>query len=261
MTLASITVYPMKALDPVSLNHACITPGGILEHDRIWAMLGPDGRYINGKNVSRVHHLRTRYLLPSKYVTVGYGPDPEEYTFSLGKDRSALASWLERKLEMPVEIRDDGDHGFPDDTRASGPTLISYATLETVASWFRGLSVDDVKRRFRPNLVVTGVPAFWEDHLYGALDAVKFRIGDVAIYGINPCARCVVPTRDPVTGLADRDFMKTFIERRRETLPSWAERSKFDHFYRLCVNTRIDPSEAGKVLRVGDPVEFPVAAG
>lgn len=261
MTLASITVYPVKALDPVSLTHACITPGGILEHDRIWAMLGPDGRYINGKNVARVHLLRTRYLLPSAYVTVSYGPEPEEYTFSLEKDRSALISWLERRLEMPVEIRDDPGRGFPDDTRASGPTLISHATLETVASWFRGLTVDDVKRRFRPNLVVSGVPPFWEDQLYGASGSVPFRIGDVTVQGINPCARCVVPTRDPVTGAAENDFMKTFIARRRETLPSWAERSRFDHFYRLCVNTRIDPTEAGKVLRVGDPVEFPLAAG
>ena len=65
----------------------------------------------------------------------------------------------------------------------------------------------------------------------------------------------------PTSGGHPNALMKTFIERRRETLPSWAERSKFDHFYRLCVNTRINPSEAGKVLRVGDPVEFPVADG
>ncbi len=254
MTLSSITVYPIKALDPVHLTHVRITAGGILEHDRVWALRGRDGRYINGKSLARIHRLRSRYLLPSRYVTLSFGEEAAEYTYSVEKENEALAEWLERKLEIPVEIVADPDRGFPDDNRASGPTVVSLATLETVASWFRGMSVRDVHRRFRPNLVIDGVPPFWEDHLFAASGSVEFRIGDVALHGMNPCARCVVPTRDPVSGEAQDDFRKVFIERREATLPPWADRSRFDHFYRLATNTRIDPSEAGKVLHVGDPV-------
>ena len=257
MTLSSITVYPIKALDPVHLTHVRITTGGILEHDRIWALRGRDGRYINGKSLARIHRLRSRYLLPSTYVTLSFGEEAAEYTYSVEKENEALAEWLERKLEVPVEVVTDADHGFPDDTLASGPTVVSRATLETVASWFPGLSVIDVHRRFRPNLVIDGVPPFWEDHLFAASGSVEFKIGDVTLQGINPCARCVVPTRDPVSGEAQSDFRKLFIERRQATLPPWADRSRFDHFYRLATNTRIDPSEAGKVLHVGDQVRLP----
>jgi uncharacterized protein YcbX len=116
--------------------------------------------------------------------------------------------------------------------------------------------MEEVLRRFRPNLVVRGVPAFWEDRLYAAADSVSFRIGDVVLNGQNPCARCVVPTRDPLTGGAYPDFMKTFIERRKATLPPWAPPERFDHFYRLSVNTTIGKGEAGKVLQVGDAVSF-----
>src|SRR5581483_2540325 len=92
-------------------------------------------------------------------------------------------------------------NGFPDDLNAPGPTVISTATLRTVASWFPGLTVDDMRLRFRANLEIDGVEPFWEDRLYGEQgESVTIRIGRVTIEGVNPCQRCVVPTRDPSTG-------------------------------------------------------------
>ena len=44
-------------------------------------------------------------------------------------------------------------------------------------------------------------------------------------------------------------FSKTFAERRQATLPAWAEPARFNHYYRLAVNTCT--IEAGR-LRVGD---------
>ena len=85
---------------------------------------------------------------------------------------------------------------------------------------------------------------------------VPFRIGGVTIHGVNPCQRCVVPPRDPETGEAIPDFSPIFRTKREETLPAWAARSRFNHFYRLAVNTRVPESEVGKVLRVGDEVRL-----
>ena len=133
------------------------------------------------------------------------------------------------------------------------PTIVSTATLAAVAAWFPGLSVDSVRRRLRTNIEVDGVPAFWEDVLYAAAPAVvPFRIGAVTFVGSNPCQRCVVPSRDPDTGAALPAFSKRVAEQRAATLPDWAERTRFDHFYRLAVNTRIVPQQSGQVVRVGD---------
>ncbi len=70
--------------------------------------------------------------------------------------------------------------------------------------------------------------------------------------GVNPCARCVVPSRDPLTGDVCSGFQAEFAEARRAHLPPWAPAERSDHFYRICVNTRIPATETGKILPVGD---------
>jgi len=85
---------------------------------------------------------------------------------------------------------------------------------------------------------------------------LRFRIGDCLFDGNNPCQRCVVPPRDPFTGINNPEFAKIFARKRQETLPSWAEKSRFNHFYRLSVNTKVPDGEAGKVIRVGDELEI-----
>jgi len=118
------------------------------------------------------------------------------------------------------------------------------------------LTAGDVRLRFRTTLEIDDVPAFWEDQLFGEEErsAVRFRIGEVNFEGSNPCARCAVPPRNPHTGGDITGFQKRFSELRRANLPPWSPKGRFDHFYRLATNTRVAPSESGKILRVGDPV-------
>jgi hypothetical protein len=97
--------------------------------------------------------------------------------------------------------------------------------------------------------------AFEEDRLFAGPDELRpFSIGAVQFHGHNPCQRCVVPTRDPDTAAAIPNFQKTFMELRRQHLPPWADARRFNHYYRFAVNTSVAKSEAGKVIRVGDPV-------
>ena len=98
------------------------------------------------------------------------------------------------------------------------------------------------------------MPAFWEDHLFAGdpRSTVRFRIGDVNFEGSNPCARSPVPARDAHTGADFVGFQKRFSEMRRAELPAWSPEERFDHFYRLSTNTRVPPTEQGKVLRLGD---------
>ena len=99
-------------------------------------------------------------------------------------------------------------------------------------------------------------PAFWEDQLFGDPDTtVKFRVGEAELLGTNPCKRCVVPTRDPSTGDELAGFQRTFVQQRKATLPSWANRARFDFYYRLATNTRAADDVAGKIIRIGDTVE------
>jgi MOSC domain-containing protein len=167
-----------------------------------------------------------------------------------------LADWFGRYFDTRVTVVENPDGGFPDDTESPGPTVISTATLAEVASWFPDLSVDEARARFRANLEIDGVEPFWEDRLVAeGLGAVRFEIGEVEFLGTNPCARCVVPSRDPRSGAPIREFAKAFARHRQAELPDWAPEGRFDHFYRLAVNTRRADGRPA-TLRVGDEVRI-----
>ena len=253
--LARIRLYPIKSLDPVEVQEAVALRRGGLSHDREFCLQDQDGLILNSKRLGeRLIAIRSEFDFGLGEVVLR--ANGESSLFRLARDQRQLEQWFSERLAQPVTLVHDDKGGFPDDKRASGPTLVSTATLEETATWFPGMTLEEMRRRFRPNLEINGVSAFWEDRLFAARGGkVPFRIGDVAIEGIKPCARCTVPQRDSLTGkIHNTSFAKVFAERRAQSLPVWADRGCFDHFYRLATNTKIPESEAGKILQVGDSV-------
>ncbi len=259
--LANIRLHPIKALDPVAVNEARIGPNGGLELDRVWALYSADGRWVNGKRTAAMHLIRAGYAPDISSVTLtvpGDRRDIPAMTFAFPGDTEGAAEWFSMYFEQTIHVRYTQE-GFPDDGLAPGPTIVSTASLETVCGWFPGMEVDEARRRFRATLEIEGVPMFWEDRLFADSEAavVRFKMGDVAFEGSNPCARCPVPSRDSRTGATNDGFQKRFTELRRAQLPAWAPAARFDHFYRLSTNTRVPSSEFGKLLRIGDPLLLP----
>ncbi|WP_137290052.1 MOSC domain-containing protein [Natronorubrum halophilum] len=263
--LQRIRVHPIKSLDAVSVPEAEIVENGGLTWDRRYAIVErssgesaaveSETRYVNGKRERRIHGLEAAYDLERETVTVSEADSDETNTFHLELDRDCFAMWLSEYFGYGVAVVRDDEGGFPDDTDASGPTVISTGTLEAVASWYDDIDAAELCRRLRPNLVVDDAPAFWEDRLYDAPGrVVPFEIGSVALRGVNPCQRCVVPTRDPDTGEETEGFRETFVERRQATLPEWAGEAWFDHYFRLMVNTHVPESSWNETLSVDDPV-------
>ena len=259
--VAGIRLHPIKSLDSVSVAEARIGPGGGLELDRAWALYTVDGRWVNGKRTAAIHLIRAEFALDLHSVTLSVPGDRRKIpsrAFAFPQDTEGAAEWLSVYFEQQIIVRYSPE-GFPDDSIANGPTIVSTPSLLAVCDWFPSLTLAEARRRFRTTLEIDGngeerLPAFWEDQLFGPNEnyAVRFRIGEVNFEGSNPCARCPVPTRDSQTGVDLIGFQKRFSELRRENLPPWAPAERFDHFYRLATNTRVASSEAGKLLRVGD---------
>ena len=65
-------------------------------------------------------------------------------------------------------------------------------------------------RRFRTNFVFSGGSPFQEDTFK------NFKIGDVDFIGVKPCARCVLTTRDPDTGIKGKEPLDTLMTFRQE---------------------------------------------
>jgi len=253
--LASIEIYPLKSLEPVALQEVRILRSGALDGDRTFAVFDADGKFMNGKRTPAVHLLRSQFDQFTGELRLGRKQTGLTAAFHIDRQRDKIEEWLAEFFGKPVSLRRNDEVGFPDDLDSPGPTLISTATLAEVASWMPPLDVVQMRVRFRSNLEIGGVPPFWEDRLYGPKPSrVAFQIGDVIFHGNNPCRRCAVPPRDPFTGDGYPEFPNIFRARREQTLPAWAERTRFDHFYRLAVNTLLPPTEAGKILRVGDEI-------
>jgi uncharacterized protein YcbX len=253
--VSKITVYPVKAFDGVELEAVTITSGGALRYDREYAFVREDGKYMNAKRHANVH--RVRSIFSPDMTEATFSADGHTQTFHLEQETSALTTWMSEVIGVPLSLRRNMVIGMPDDDQATGPTIVAESTYHEVARWFPGLTADDMRGRFRANIEIQGddVPAFWEDHLYDEESRlVPFRIGDILFHGMNPCRRCIVPTRDHRTGEEmGLTFKKHFSEQRQALLPSFATAERFsDTYYRLTVNTIIPISEAGKILRLGD---------
>jgi uncharacterized protein YcbX len=267
--LANIRLHPIKSLDPVSVTEARIGPAGGLELDRTWALYTVDNRWVNGKRTPAMLRIRAAFAPDLTSVTLS-APDEQRgipsRQFAFPQDTESAAEWFSVYFEQQIQVR-HSRNGFPDETIAHGPTIISAATLRTVCDWFPEIDQQEARRRFRTTLEIDAasndgasekLPAFWEDRLYGPAKTypVRFRIGEVNFEGSHPCARCSVPPRDSHSGEDLTGFQKRFSDLRREHLPAWATAEHFDHFYRIAVNTRVALSEVGKTLRLGDPLQL-----
>ncbi len=254
--LANIRLHPIKSLDPVHVNEAGIGPAGGLEFDRAWALYSVDGQWVNGKRTAAIHLIRAAYAPDLCSVTLSVPGDKRKIptkTFAFPGDTAAASQWFSNYFEQPITVR-HSPGGFPDEVNASGPTIVSTASLQSVCDLFDGMNLDDARQRFRTTLEIDGVPAFWEDQLFGPEErsVVRFRIGQVNFEGSHPCARCPVPPRDPRTGEIIPGFQKIFSDYRRSHIPAWCPEARFDHYYRFATNTRVASSEVGKALDVGD---------
>src|SRR6516164_2453074 len=263
--LVNIRLHPIKGLDPVSVPEARIGPNGGLDLDRVWVLFTVEGKWINGKRNPEIHRIRAEYDQRVSSVAlraesesamgnaVGRGAPIRPVQLAFPADLERAAAWFSDYFGCTVIVRYVPE-GAPDDGLAPGPTIVSTASLKAACDLFPGLELNEMRERFRTTLEIDGVPAFWEDQLFGEDEnyVVRFRVGEVMFEGSNPCARCPVPPRHPRSGEVLSGFQKKFTDMRRALLPATSPRGRFDHFYRMAVNTRVPSAEDGKRLRVGD---------
>ena len=293
-TLDRITLYPVKSLDGVDVDEACVLPSGALEHDRRWRLVDIDGRVVNAKRSARFHAIRAEFALAERLVSLSIDPagiaaraipgveqvaalSPQSFHLVPGPE--GPCGWLAEALGVGVLLEERPDGGFPDDRDAPGPTLVSTASLAEVARWF-GFDLAESRRRFRANLEIGGCDAFWEDTLasparpglapsladlpgdipadpYAVLpppEPREFSIGEARFKATNVCKRCIVPTRDARTGSITAHFRDAFEARRGTGLRPDVDASTWGHIYRLGVNTKTLDTFAAIVICVGESV-------
>lgn len=252
-----ITIYPVKSLDGISLPKARIGAGGCLEHDREYAIIDSNGKYVNGKSNALVHSLRSEIDFEKKLISFRHETAITWQQFHLQNDKAVIDEFLSAFFNMPVALHKNTEGKFLDIPVKSGMTVLSTASLQTIGGWFNNMPLQETRKRFRATIEIANVPAFWEDRLfYQERTVVEFKIGEATLYGMSPRARCLVPTRHPQTGEGIHAFQKTFAKQRIENLPEWSTLDDYGHGYYLSVDCYIPPIEFGKWIEVGDEVKI-----
>ena len=260
-TLTQINVYPVKSLGGYSAAVANVEPRG-LQYDRRWMLVNGEGRFLSQRDLPRMALITT--AVEADGLTL-HAPDFAPLRVPLhspGEANETVSVW--RSVCQAVPVGAEADRWFtdylhvpcrlvfmPDETRrlvnpnySAGEGIVSFADGYPLLLLGEA-SLDDLNtrleapvpmNRFRPNLVVSGVPAYAEDGW------AKVRIGEATFHGVKSCDRCGLTTVDQATGeVAGPEPLKTLASYRLKD-------------QKVLFGQMLIPDGTGTV-RIGDAVE------
>jgi len=269
--VTGLTVYPVKSMRGIACTKARLTPEG-LEHDRRFMVARPNGRFVTQREMPRLALVDTRLNENGVSLSVpGLAPIAIPFEFKGGErvavriwnqDCAAVdqgepvARWLGQALQSaeplrlvamaPGFVRPQGkpaELGADTHTRFADAAPYLVANEASLARLNRALEDNGQAavpmNRFRPNIVLDGLPAFAEHAARGvAGPGYTLRLA-------HPCQRCVVTTIDQATGHKDpqREPYRTLV--RLNPMPDRPDAPAFAHNAALAEG-------AGVMIRVGD---------
>lgn len=243
-TIGALNLYPIKGCRGVALRAARLAATG-LEHeeigDREWVVVDEHGEFLSQRELPRMALVETRLTGSSMLLKapgmlqleVPYESEGDvievrvwDDTVSAVTQGEVADAWFTNFLGRPARLmRFDPEGRRLSRRRYTGEIDAPYKFADAFALLVTGqASLDDFNsrlaaqghaaiamERFRPNLVLDGLPAFEEDYVR------TLRIDGALLRAVKPCARCTVPGVDPATGEASSvvpDLLATY--RRRE---------------------------------------------
>jgi uncharacterized protein YcbX len=218
-TITALNIYPVKSCRGIALERARITATGF-DHDREWLIVDGNGRFVTQREEPRLALIATAISDSDLILTApGNGTlsapldlavNPVEVT--CWRDRCAAfdagepaAQWLEAFLGTAHRlVRFDrnrpraSDPAWTREVRALNQFSDAFPWLIIGAASLRDLNtrltVQLPMNRFRPNIVVDGLPAYGEDAVHEFHgDKVRLRI-------VKGCTRCAITTTNQETG-------------------------------------------------------------
>jgi uncharacterized protein YcbX len=219
VTVEELNIYPLKSGRGIAKSSVRLAATG-LEWDRHWMITDPAGSFLTQRthpNLARIQPelsssgltLRAPGLEP---LTLPLKPHGDAITVQVWKDRcealdqgEAASIWASTVLAEPVRLvrvpdvsqrmanpQFAGPHPMPVAFPDGFPILVcNRASLDDL----NARMPDPIPmERFRPNIVLSGLPPFAEDRI------ASLQIGSVTLNLVKPCTRCVITSTDQRTG-------------------------------------------------------------
>jgi uncharacterized protein len=237
LTLTHINIYPVKSLDGYSPTSAIVERRG-LQYDRRWLITDMDGMFMTQRTNAKMALLRATIedntlIIKEKQneqnsIKIPLNTEGGEKsdvvvwddTMSATPISEAANAWLSDFLQKKCQLV-----YMPDTTKRQveakynrGEDIVSFADgypflmigEASMADLNSRMDTPLSIRRFRANFIFSGGTPFQEDTF------AHFHIGDVPFEGVKPCARCVLTTRDPDTGIKGKEPLATLTSYRQQ---------------------------------------------
>lgn len=245
ITITSLHTYPVKGLRGIDLRSATVRARGFA-YDREWMIVDDNNKFVTQRNASVMAtiepeitstHLVLRHESASPLHVELKHRTADAETVTVWRDQceavdqgSDAAAWLTKIMNGdnagPVRLMRFAPRGlrpveqdYLDGVSAEVGFADGYPFLVTNEATLDALNsrLDDVvpMNRFRPNIVIRGLPAL-DEHKLKALSVLK---RDVTMLLPKPCQRCKVTTIDQQTGevAETREPLRTLV--RSHSLP------------------------------------------
>jgi uncharacterized protein YcbX len=237
MRITSLHTYPVKGCHRLDHSEVTVEQWG-LTGDRRWMIVDSDGVGITQREATVLTRLTARPHPgglrlsapglseidlpepvdgPETQVRIFRSFDPiparvaDTAWVSAFLGRDARLIWQADPTTRPISGTGHPGHGV---NLADGypVSLAVTASLDAVNDWLAETGDEPVPiHRFRPNLVLTGAPAWAEDDWIGH----HLRIGDVTFLVAGAIGRCLVTTIDQETGETGRQPLHVLGRHRR----------------------------------------------
>ncbi len=233
--VAGLFVYPIKSCRGISLDAATVRATG-LAHDRRWMVVNEQGKFVTQREQAHMALIAPQLQGDGLTVTAPGMPalavagtnTDQVRTVTVWRDQcpaydegDVAATWLSTFLGTAVRlVRFDDAHQRLSSTEFTGDTpaynqfsdgfamlAISNASLSDLNS---RMTLALPMNRFRPNLVLDGLPAYGEDEVH------ELQVGGLSLRAVKPCTRCKITTTDQDTGVAQgTEPLSTLMKYRR----------------------------------------------
>jgi len=237
--VVGLFVYPIKACGAVALQTATLHTHG-LDDDRRYMLVDESGTFISQRSHPTLAQVRCSLSEDSIGAAVPgrpalglprrfFGTEHRQTTIWKDEVRAAVhpegSAWFSAFLNEPVELVyvADTDLRQVNPERSEPGDRVGFADgypllLTNEASLIelnRHTSEPVPMDRFRPNIVITGWPAYAEDELE------RLSIGDIPFLMPKLCDRCVVTTTDQATGQRFNEPLRALAKTRRWDQKVW----------------------------------------
>ncbi len=260
-TLSGIFIYPVKSLAGIQVTCWPVVETG-LKHDRQWMLIDNQRNFLSQRTLPRMALIHT--AVSERQLTLS-APGMDRLCLELepaNGDTIHSTIWHDQVDAMAVST--EADQWFsrflhiecrlvflpktsvravnPDYARADDQCALSdgfpflLLSESSMAALNHAMQIELTVNRFRPNLVVSGCDSFAEDFWR------EINIGSIGFRLPKPCARCSVPTIDPLTGETGKEPLTTLNRLRK-----WQNKV---YFGQNALHNN------GGVLSVGDTVEI-----